>query len=230
MNPYSHLALAVRLQPEIQPGNISEYYWGTVAPDVRYTARLPRALTHLTPEKILAFRASHPELESFIQGYLVHCLADEVELWALLEKRWYLRPFIRRLPLKLAPVILESYLVENNPIRVSISGQPNPMLWALGVDEFAIQPFCALVDRLITQPGFESVLHLFRSLGEGRPNLQRIINTAEKYHRYRVPLYALTDPPELLDAVETFVREQPAFAEICLRTPGRQKFDTTLTG
>jgi hypothetical protein len=218
MNPYSHLVLANRLQSEIRPTHPADYYWGTVAPDLRYTARLRRYQTHLPPEQILEFRASYPELESFIQGYLVHCLADEVELWALLEKRWFLRPFIRHLPLKLAPVILESYLVEKNPIRVSISGQSNPILHALGVNENAISSFRSLVERLISQPSFESVLHLFQTLGRGNPNLQIYLEAAERFNRNKISkniLYSIANPPQLLCTVENFVREQPAFAEIC---------------
>ncbi len=217
MNPYSHLVLATRLQPEIRPANPADYYWGTVAPDLRYTAGLRRTQTHLPPEQILEFRANHPELESFIQGYIVHCLADEVELWAVLEKRWFLRPFIRHLPLKLAPVILESYLVEKNPITVSISGQSNPMLQALGVNDNAIPPFRSLVEHLIHQPSFESVLHLFQTLGQANPNLQKYLDAAEQFNRNKIGkkvLYSIINPPQLLRSVENFVREQPVFAEI----------------
>ncbi len=217
MNPYSHLVLASRLQAEIRPANPADYYWGTVAPDLRYTAGLRRTQTHLPPEKILEFRASYPELKSFIDGYMIHCLADEVELWALLEKRWFLRPFIRHLPLKLAPVILESYLVEKNPVTVSISGQSNPVLQALGVNENAIPPFRSLVERLISQPSFESILHLFQTLGRGNPNLQKYIDAAEQFNRNKIgkkALYALTNPPEVLHSVENFVREQPAYIKI----------------
>jgi hypothetical protein len=214
MNPYSHLVLASRLQAELQPSNPAEYFWGTVAPDIRYTARLPRAQTHLGAEQILAWRAQYPEMESFIQGYLIHCLADEVELWALLEKRWYLRPFVRRISLKLAPLVLESYLVEKVRVSVNISGQINPILTGLGVDDPGLRPFRAVVERLINQPNFDSVLHLFRTLGSNHPKLLRAIDTAEKYHPYRAILYTLTKPPALLDAVEMFVRRQAAFQEI----------------
>jgi hypothetical protein len=138
-------------------------------------------------------------------------------LWALLEKRWFLRPFIRHLPLKLAPVILESYLVEKNPVTVSISGQSNPMLQALGVNENAIPPFRSLVERLISQPSFESILHLFQTLGRGNPNLQKYLDAAEQFNRNKIgkkALYALTNPPEVLHSVENFVREQPAYIKI----------------
>jgi hypothetical protein len=217
MNPYSHLVLAHRLQSEIRPANLPDYYWGTVAADTRYTARIPRARTHLTPKKILSFGKRYPELESFMQGYLIHCLADEVELWALLERHWYLRPFIRHLPLKLTPVMMESYFVERNPVSVSISGTYNPMLKAMGVPEKACHTWAELVTNLAENPSFDSVLHLFSTLGKGRPKLQQYIRLTQKVSRIPLAkniLYQLTKPQRLLDNVETFIRAQPEYRQM----------------
>lgn len=208
MNPYSHLVLAKRLLDLAQPANLADYYWGNVAPDLRYTARLPRPQTHLPIEQILALRAEYPNLSSFLQGYLIHCLADEVELWALLEKRWYLRPFVQRVSLKMASVVLESYLVEKIPLRVPVSGAQNSMLLALGVSDPAVIQFHSLVERLVDQPGIASVLHLFRTLSEGRPAIGRVINQLERFYWARTPLYVLTQPSHLLDAVEAHVRQR----------------------
>jgi hypothetical protein len=219
MNPYSHLVLAYRLQDEIRPRNLPDYYWGTVAADTRYTARIARIQTHLNPEKILSFRARYPQLESFIQGYLIHSLADEVELWALLEQDWLLRPFIRYLPLKLAPVVMESYFVEQNPLAVSISGTHNPMLAALGVPPAAAHAWRDLVNSIIAKPSFDSVLRLFATLGKDSPKLQKYLQAAERANRIPIAkniLYKLTNPPRLLKSVEDFVREQPEYSQIKL--------------
>jgi hypothetical protein len=217
MNPYSHLVLAHRLQDEIQPANLPDYYWGTIAADTRYTARIARIRTHRPPEEILAFRARYPHLESFIQGYLIHSLADIVELWALLERRWHLRPFIRHLPLKLAPVVMESYFVERNPLAVSISGNHNPMLQSLGVSPTAAHAWRDLVNSVIAEPSFDSVLRLFATLGKDSPGLQKYLRAAERANRIPIAksiLYKLTDPPRLLQSVEDFVREQPEYREM----------------
>lgn len=217
MNPYSHLILACRLQNEIRPANLPDYYWGTVAADTRYTARIPRAKTHLSPKRILAFSKRYPELESFTQGYLLHCLADEVELWMLLERHWYLRPFIRHLPLKLAPLIMESYFVERNRVAVSISGTRNPMLKSMGVPEKACQTWAELVRNLAENPSFDSVLRLFTTLAKGRPQLQQYIQLTQKASRIPLAkniLYHLTQPQQLLDSVEIFIRAQPEFRQM----------------
>lgn len=214
MNPYSHLVLAHRLQNEIQPDHLPDYYWGTVAADTRYTARIPRAKTHLPPKKILSLGKRYPELESFMQGYLLHCLADEVELWMLLERHWYLRPFIRHLPLKLAPVIMESYFVERNPIAVSISGTRNPMLKAMGVPEKACQTWAELVRSLAENPSCDSVLRLFATLAKGRPQLEHYIRLAQKASHIPLlknTLYHITQPQRLLNSVELFIRAQPEY-------------------
>ncbi|MFO7585739.1 MAG: hypothetical protein R6W69_13520 [Anaerolineales bacterium] len=217
MNPYSHLVLAHRLQDEIQPANLPDYYWGTVAADTRYTAHVARTRTHLPPEEILAFRARYPELESFIQGYLIHSLADEVELWALLERRWHLRPFIQLLPLKLTSVVMESYFVERNPLAVSISGNHNPMLAALGIPPAAAHDWRDLVNSVIAEPSFDSVLRLFAILGKDSPRLQKYLQAAKRANRIPIAksiLYKLTDPPRLLQSVEDFVRDKPEYNQI----------------
>ena len=45
MHIYSHLVVAHALLPHLQPASPSEYYWGAVAPDIRYAAGLRRRQT-----------------------------------------------------------------------------------------------------------------------------------------------------------------------------------------
>ena len=80
MNPYSHLVIAAKLEALIKPDTVQDYYWSAVAPDIRYVADLPRQQTHIPSERMVEFFSQYPDLQSFLQGYLVHCLSDEIEL------------------------------------------------------------------------------------------------------------------------------------------------------
>src|SRR6185503_5322806 len=80
MNPYSHLVIASKVEALVDPENAQEYYWGAIAPDIRYLAAMPRNQTHLPSQRIVGFMSRFPHLKSFLQGYLVHCLSDEIEL------------------------------------------------------------------------------------------------------------------------------------------------------
>jgi hypothetical protein len=78
MNPYSHLVIASKLEAQVRPENAAEYYWGAVAPDVRYPARMQRDRTHHHRQK--SWTDARQPAWSFLLGYTVHCLADEIDL------------------------------------------------------------------------------------------------------------------------------------------------------
>ena len=80
MNPYSHIVIASKVEQQVAPVNASEYYWGAIAPDIRYLAGIPRHQTHISHQAIVVLIAQYPHLKSFLQGYLVHCLSDEIPL------------------------------------------------------------------------------------------------------------------------------------------------------
>jgi hypothetical protein len=80
MGPYSHYTLATRLEPSLQPENRKTYYWGAVAPDIRYLANMRREQTHLGLERINELKSYYPHLRSFLSGYQVHILTDQIDV------------------------------------------------------------------------------------------------------------------------------------------------------
>lgn len=80
INPYSHLVIAAKLEALVNPKDVQEYYWGAIAPDIRYLAAMQRQQTHIPSQRIVDFISQYPHLKSFLQGYLVHCIIDEIEL------------------------------------------------------------------------------------------------------------------------------------------------------
>ena len=132
MTPYTHLVIASKLEPLVGPEDLAEYYWGAVAPDMRYVAAMRRAQTHLSAQQIIELGQRYPHLGSFLQGYLVHCLADQMDLG---------RVFFRHLPFCLLKgtltqrhlaVLLELYYLEHQVVNPTLSGTHNEVLGELG--------------------------------------------------------------------------------------------------
>lgn len=76
---YTHLALARVAQTRIQPAYLNEFAWGTVIPDIYGLAEIPRNQAHFTREGLERLMARFPEQRSFVQGYRVHLLLDELD-------------------------------------------------------------------------------------------------------------------------------------------------------
>ena len=135
MNPYTHLVVASRLAALARPAEPDEYYWGAVAPDMRYVAAMRRRQTHLPTDQVLALFERYPQRESFLQGYLVHCLADQINLVQLFGRRLPLGAFQDRLTHHHCAILLELFCIERRPVRCDLSGTHNEVLDELGLSE-----------------------------------------------------------------------------------------------
>ena len=53
MGSYSHIIIANELESFIKPDNTQNYYWGVIAPDVRYVVKgMHKRQTHISSGKI----------------------------------------------------------------------------------------------------------------------------------------------------------------------------------
>ena len=112
MGPYSHIVIANELIQFIKPENEDDYYWGAVAPDVRYLVQnMPRKHTHFSAEKILNLMIKYPEQKDFLQGYLVHCLTDKIEIRRILQKRFPFSLLQRKESLKIILPLFWNFLM-----------------------------------------------------------------------------------------------------------------------
>ena len=161
MNPYSHVIIASKLEALIRPRDPAQYYWGAVAPDMRYLAAMPRAQTHIPGTQIVAFMNRYPHLESFVQGYLVHCLADEVHLGRYMA------------------VLLELYFLERHPISPKLAGTHNEFLAELGLSAPVSARFGEAAQAYVELTGEPDPLILARLVGmEGDPRLEAYAEAA----------------------------------------------------
>lgn len=207
MNPYSHLVIAARLEMYLQPQDPADYYWGAVAPDVRYLAGMQRSRTHLLPEDIADAMLRHPQLRSFLQGYLVHCLTDEIHLKPLLFQRFPLSLLRRVFSQQRLAVLLEFYYFEQQAFSAPApSGRYNAFLAELGIDEPAASQFHQALNRYITCTSFESVvagvLPVLGLVGDSR--IEKYLAAArsfQRHHLLRKALFSVIEASRLQEKI-----------------------------
>jgi len=167
MGPYSHIILASELETCIRPVDPQEYYWGAIAPDIRYLVPgMNRSQTHISPDEILEYIILYPHLKSFLQGYLVHCLSDQLNLSKIIQRRFPLSWQNNGLSPQQCILILEFF----NIILVKTVGKPlsrtyNVALSKMGINEEQAEKFAKEINQYVTAPSFTSILSLYQNLG-----------------------------------------------------------------
>ena len=186
MGPYSHYVIANYLESHLKPENISEYYWGSVAPDVRYLIPgMNRQKTHLPPRIIQGNFDRYPDLKDFLKGYLVHCICDRVNILQIVQGKFPYNVHKNNLTRREGSVILEFF----NILRVKtpkkpFSGNGNAFLRTLGVDDTPAVRFGEDVSRYVSDPTLRSTVALYQSLGFARKDaLKKYRDAAMAFQR-----------------------------------------------
>jgi hypothetical protein len=165
MNPYSHIVIASKLEAIVNPENIQEYYWGAIAPDIRYLAAMQRQQTHIPSQRIVEFISQYPHLKSFLQGYLVHCLSDEIELKQVFFQNFPFYILKSKISRRRIAAILELFYFENEKVKNQLSGSYNEVMSELGLSETVSTKFSQSISQYVMSPSHESGLsNLFQIL------------------------------------------------------------------
>lgn len=193
MNPYSHLVVASKVEPSLAPENPPDYYWGAVAPDIRYVAGMRRHQTHLPAQTIMELIPQYPHLESFVQGYLIHCLTDEIELETLLYAHLPFSLLKRRLSRQHLVAILEFFYLEHENVNLEIANPYNAVLGGLGIHESDCTRFANGVNRYITHASFDaSIAELAQLFGlEDDHRIEKYVGAARSFQQKRLLKRAL---------------------------------------
>jgi len=169
MGPYTHFILAARLASPLQPDQPGEYYWGSVVPDIRYLAGLPREVTHVSPEMLDTWSHRYPHLRSFILGYRVHCLIDQVDVVQALGHAFPINLLarLRHRPLSQAHLTL---LVEMEYLRHAVPGaglsaSHNEVLEELGVTPRQSNDFGAAMAAYVQSHTIDAAFASYERLG-----------------------------------------------------------------
>ncbi len=167
MGPYSHIVIANELIPFIKPKNKEDYYWGAVAPDVRYLVQnMPRKHTHFSVEKILNLIIKYPDQKDFLLGYLIHCITDKIDIRRILQKSFPFSLVKKRITKNNSTLILEFFNVEIlKPFRKAIVGNNNPILTEIGIGNKELSKFSEEIDNYIKTLSSKSSFLLYQNLG-----------------------------------------------------------------
>lgn len=183
MNPYSHLVLVNKIEYLVQPENSGEYYWGAIAPDVRYIAGIDRRRTHLTKENCIQLIKQFPNLKSFLQGYLVHCLADEISLHEIFYSTFPFSIIKDRLSRKRIAVLLELFYIKDSSFTPKIAGTYNQVLSDLGLQAEDCIQFSEIVDRYLTSESLDAkISSLVGMMGsKNNENVEKYLSAAKYF-------------------------------------------------
>lgn len=168
MGPYTHYRYAVRFLPHFQPRDPAAYLFGALAPDIRYLARIPRKQTHLNREAVRALCQHYPDQQSFVMGYRLHCLLDEICLSARLNRAFPFR-VVRRLRRQPLSNMQATVLVELDAIRKplapqSFHGGANPILRDLGIASEVVEDFSQAMQAYLQAPTLQTAMDTFQRL------------------------------------------------------------------
>jgi hypothetical protein len=185
MNPYSHIVLASKLEAFVNPENVQEYYWGAIAPDIRYLAALQRQQTHISSQRIVRFIVQYPHLKSFLQGYLVHCLSDEIELGHVFFQHFPFSILKNKMSRQQIAVFLEFFYFENEGVNKRLSGTYNEVLSELGLSEAVSTKFSQSVSQYAISSSPKSRLSdLFQLTGlENDSRIDKYMSAAKSFQK-----------------------------------------------
>jgi hypothetical protein len=169
MGPYSHFALAQQLITQLQPADPDSYSWGAIIPDIRYLAQMRRSQTHLPRERLREMCYTYPYLKSFLLGYQVHCLIDEIDVPEAVGMAFPLRciQYLTRKPFSGQQIIMmvELYYL-HAPVQSGwISGAYNEVLAELEIDPDMVWNFSGAMQQYIARPSTDTALAAFTRMG-----------------------------------------------------------------
>jgi hypothetical protein len=169
MNPYSHYLLASKVAPFLQPDRLEEYYLGSIIPDIRYLAGMRRDQTHLGRAQIQQYRSAYPHLDSFLRGYQVHCLIDEIELARVASSAFPFNFFKRVLGKGFSQqqiaVLVEMFFMQSTHMDWQIMEDHNEVLTDLGITPAQTETYLDAMKEYLPAPSFETALSCFQKIG-----------------------------------------------------------------
>lgn len=173
--------MAKKVEYLIQPKNLAEYYWGTITPDIRYLAGIERAKTHFSKEKCRQLIVQCPDLKSFLQGYLVHCLVDEISLQEIIQTAFPISIIQNKLSRKQIAVLLELFYIKNSLCKPKIVGTYNQVMNDIGLHEETSIRFSELMDRYFTSESLDLKISILAELmrEKNKQSVEQYISAAK---------------------------------------------------
>ncbi len=169
MGPYSHFVIASKLETSLHPDRADDYYWGAVAPDIRYLAQMRRSHTHLEKRQFMELDALYPNLRSFLLGFQVHCLTDQVDFYPLIQQTFPLRQLknfsSHDLSRQQMTILVELYYLQSMTTPCILSGRHNEILTELGIQPEQTREYHRAAQEYINSKSPDQLVMFLRKLG-----------------------------------------------------------------
>jgi hypothetical protein len=169
MGPYSHYVLAAKLAPVLQPRDPEAYAWGSIIPDIRYLAGMRRDHTHLSRAHLINLTARYPHLKSFLLGYQVHCLIDEIDVSCVVGAAFPLnairRVLRRNLSQQQVTMLVEMYFLQNSVTDAAFTGSHNEVLDDLGITPDQTGTFSQAMQAYLRARSLDAAISAFKKIG-----------------------------------------------------------------
>lgn len=182
--PYTHLAIASALLPYLSIKQPNDYFIGALIPDIRYFADVPRETTHFSADLIpdYADKAS----DSFLIGYMVHLLLDEV--WPMLEAEYreQFPSFVRnKLSGNRCQIAYEVYCLDQYALQLELRPIHNEMLDELGVSTENVQLAAKVMQEYLDTPSLATAFGIAKRAGvfpaHRLDDVSSIVHSIERY-------------------------------------------------
>lgn len=191
MGPYSHYVLAAKLAPVLQPHDPAAYAWGSIIPDIRYLAGMRRDHTHLNQVRLRALASRYPHLASFLLGYQVHCLLDEIDVSWVIGAAFPLNVIGRALRKNVSQqqltMLAEMYFLQSTVMDIAFAGGHNEVLNDLGVTPDQTGTFFQAMQAYFRFHSLDAAISAFKEIGmikNGR--LEKYQNAYEAMRRSKL--------------------------------------------
>jgi hypothetical protein len=161
--------MASKLKSYIKPDDSGGYYLGAVIPDIRYLAKMRREQTHFGQAQIQKFISCYPYLESFLLGFRVHCLLDEIDFTHVVSSTFPLNMINRILHKNLTQqqtaILIELFYIQTTHMDWEIKENHNEVLADLGITPSQTQTYLGAMKEYLASPSFETALTCFQKIG-----------------------------------------------------------------
>lgn len=201
--PYSHLTLAYSCLDRIAVHNKNDFYLGALMPDIRYFTGKPRSEYHFPLEKLNRITRSISISDSFVLGYGIHLIIDE--LWAytnIRDEYKNLFPiFIRnKLNNRILEVAFELFFLTQYPVNVHLIVSENEFTKQLGINLSpelinAISSFQRYIEHRNLHTGLQIALASGKYTPERLAQMRYLSNILEISPFTRALIHCLIAPP-----------------------------------
>jgi len=200
--PYAHISLAHGCLDYLKVSDRDNFYLGAISPDIRYFTKRPREQYHVSLERLDELVSQSDVSESFVLGYRVHLIIDELWYTEEMNNR-YRNLFFSAIRKRLSPKLLESALeyfcLTQRPVSIRLKVQENGLMQRLDVtlDDMnkAVNSMQTYIDRRSLHIGLDIAQGTGLYSNDRLDQMRELSSMVENSRLRRLLIDFLVNPP-----------------------------------